>query len=125
MKLSEIYSRDIEAKLNAVVSTGDLDTQTVKTEIDEYVFTVDIVNGLYKTLSAMKNGSVNHNGVWVQPLELDEPVDVLAQEPPGFGHSLCPALGVQEHGHVPQVPGVAWGWEEVGVTVFRPGGALP
>ena len=65
MKLSEIYSRDIEAKLNAVVSTGDLDAQTVKTEIDEYVFTVDIVNGLYKTLSAMKNGSVNHNGVWV------------------------------------------------------------
>ena len=65
MKLSEIYSRNVEEKLNAVVSTGDLDAQTVKTEIDEYVFTVDIVNGLYKTLSAMKNGSVNHNGVWV------------------------------------------------------------
>lgn len=61
----------------------------------------------------------------LQPLELDEPIDVLAQEPPGFGHSLCPTLGVQEHGHVPQVPGVARGWEEVGVTVFRPGGALP
>jgi len=65
MKLSEIYSRNVEEKLNAVVSTGDLDAQTIKTEIDEYVFTVDIVNGLYKTLSAMKNGSVNHNGVWV------------------------------------------------------------
>ena len=64
-KLSEIYSRNVEVELNGVVSTGDTTAPTVQTEINEYVFTVDIVNGLYKTLEAIKNGSVNHNGVWV------------------------------------------------------------
>ena len=64
-KLSEIYSRNVEVELNGVVSTGDMTAPTVQTEINEYVFTVDIVNGLYKTLEAIKNGSVNHNGVWV------------------------------------------------------------
>lgn len=65
MKLSELYSRNVEETLNPVVATGDLKAQTVSTEINEYVFTVDIVNGLYRTLEAIKNGSVNHNGVWV------------------------------------------------------------
>ena len=53
-KLSEIYSRNVEVELNGVVSTGDMTAPTVH-----------IVNGLYKTLEAIKNGSVNHNGVWV------------------------------------------------------------
>ena len=65
MKLSELYSRNVEETLNPVVATGDLNAQTVSTEINEYVFTVDIVNGLYRTLEAIKNGSVNHNGIWV------------------------------------------------------------
>ena len=65
MKLSELYSRNVEETLNPVVATGDLNAQTVSTEINEYVFTVDIVNWLYRTLEAIKDGSVNHNGVWV------------------------------------------------------------
>ncbi len=65
MKLEELYTRNVKEELNGVVSTGDMTPKTVKTEIDEYVFTADIVNGLYKTLEAIKNGSVNHNGVWV------------------------------------------------------------
>ena len=64
-KLGELYSRNVEASLNAVVSTGDTTDQTVQTEINEYVFTDDIVNGLYRTLEAIKNGSTSHNGVWV------------------------------------------------------------
>ena len=64
-KLSEIYSRDVNVELNGVVSTGDTTAETIQTEINEYVFTVDIVNGLYKTLEAIKNGSLKHNGVWV------------------------------------------------------------
>ena len=56
MKLSELYSRNVEETLNPVVATGDLNAQTISTEINEYVFTVDIVNGLYRTLEAIKNG---------------------------------------------------------------------
>lgn len=65
MKLFELYTRNVEEALNAVVSTGDLGEKTIETEIKEYVFTVDILNGLYSTLNAIKNGTVNHNGVWV------------------------------------------------------------
>ena len=64
-KLRDLYSRDIDASLNPVVSTGNLDEATVATEIREYVFTKDVVDGAYRALDAIRAGSVQHNGIWV------------------------------------------------------------
>lgn len=64
-KLSSLYSRDMDASLNPVVSTGNLEEATVGTEIREYVFTKDVVDGLYRTLDTIRTGAVEHNGIWV------------------------------------------------------------
>ena len=43
MKLKELYNRDIERKVNPAVSASDFDEETVHTEIEEYVFTDEII----------------------------------------------------------------------------------
>lgn len=48
MKLKDIYLKDIERPVNPAVSASDFSTNTVKTEIEEYVFTDEIINGLFK-----------------------------------------------------------------------------
>lgn len=55
----------------------------------------------------------------LQPLELDKSINILAQKPSYARHSSGSALCVQKHSHVPQVPGVKRGWEEVWIIVFR------
>ena len=54
MKLKELYNRDIERKVNPAVSASDFDEETVHTEIEEYVFTDEIIQGLYNILSAVQ-----------------------------------------------------------------------
>lgn len=60
MKLEAIYEKDINRTVNPAVSASDFSDKTVKTEIEEYVFTDEIINGLYKILSAIKNRNVSH-----------------------------------------------------------------
>ena len=43
MKLKELYNRDIERKVNPAVSASDFDEDTIHTEIEEYVFTDEII----------------------------------------------------------------------------------
>jgi hypothetical protein len=43
-----------------------LSDEAVRTEIEEYVFTDEIINNLYKTLLAIKNkGNVSKTGIWI------------------------------------------------------------
>lgn len=65
MKLKDLYSRDIERKVNPAVSASDFDVETVHTEIEEYVFTDEIIQGLYNILSAVQKKEKNHCGVWI------------------------------------------------------------
>ena len=65
MKLQDLYSKDITRAVNPAVSVSDLDEKTVRIEIEEYVFTDEIINGLYTILNAIKNKKVHHTGIWL------------------------------------------------------------
>jgi len=65
MKQEQIYKKDIGRDLNPAVSVTDTREKTVCVEIDEYVFTDEIINGLFTLLEAVKNKSANHNGIWI------------------------------------------------------------
>lgn len=65
MKLQELYLNDINRKVNPAVSASDLDPETVKVEIEEYVFSLEILKNLYKVLSNIKNNTTSHNGIWI------------------------------------------------------------
>ena len=65
MKLKELYNRDIERKVNPAVSASDFDEETIHTEIEEYVFTDEIIQGLYNILSAVQKKEKNHCGIWI------------------------------------------------------------
>lgn len=65
MKLEKIYAKDINREVNPAVNASNLSQQTVAIEIGEYVFTDDIINNLYKVLSAIKDRTYSHNGMWI------------------------------------------------------------
>lgn len=52
MKLEAIYEKDINRTVNPAVSASDFSDKTVKTEIEEYVFTDEIINGLYLSFAS-------------------------------------------------------------------------
>ncbi len=65
MKLKELYNKDINRKVNPAVSASDFDEETVHTEIEEYVFTDEIIQGLYDILGAVQKKEKNHCGIWI------------------------------------------------------------
>lgn len=66
MKQEEIYRLNISRPVNPAVSATKLDPDTEKIEIDEYVFTDEIMNGLYRILDAIKNNEpYDHVGIWI------------------------------------------------------------
>ena len=73
MKLKELYKKDIERHVNPAVSVTQ-DPNSVNEdgeklsdiEIEEYVFTDEIINGLFKILNALKNNRrYSHTGIWI------------------------------------------------------------
>jgi hypothetical protein len=65
MKLQDIYKRKVTEELNPVVSVSDYTPDTVKTEINEYVFTDEIIHYLYMVLNAIREGNYHQNGIWI------------------------------------------------------------
>lgn len=65
MKLAEIYSKFIGRIINPAVVAQDQKSSTVKVEIEEYVFTDEIINNLYKVLSAIKEKNIDKTGIWI------------------------------------------------------------
>ena len=66
MKLSELYKKPIGRAVNPAVSATKFDSETEKIEIEEYVFTDEIINGLYRILDAIKNNKpYDHVGIWI------------------------------------------------------------
>ena len=66
MKLKEIYNNKIERDVNPAVSITDESDNTINTEIEEYVFTDDIINNLYDLLATIKDTKKQNDfGEWV------------------------------------------------------------
>lgn len=66
MKLQEIYRKPITRSVNPAVSATKFDRDTVTVEIQEYVFTDEILNGLYTILSSIRdNRGFDHIGIWI------------------------------------------------------------
>ena len=65
MILKDLYKKDINREVNPAVSAGDLDPRTVETEIEEYVFTAETVQGIYDVISGIKEANASHNGIWI------------------------------------------------------------
>ena len=65
MILSQIYKKEINRPLNPAVSVTDNRENTISVEIEEYVFTDEIINGLFNVLNAVRKKSANHNGIWI------------------------------------------------------------
>lgn len=66
MKLKDLYSKPINRAVNPAVSATKFDPETERIEIQEYVFTDEIINGLFRILDAIKNNkSFAHVGIWI------------------------------------------------------------
>lgn len=66
MILSHLYSKPINRALNPAVSATKFDPETERIEIQEYVFTDEIINGLFRILDAIKNNKpYDHVGIWI------------------------------------------------------------
>ena len=66
MKLKELYSKPIDRAVNPAVSATKFDPETERIEIQEYVFTDEIINGLFRILDAIKNNRpYDHVGIWI------------------------------------------------------------
>lgn len=66
MRLKDLYSKPINRTVNPAVSATKFDEKTTEIEIGEYVFTDEILNGLYRILDAIKNNKpYDHVGIWI------------------------------------------------------------
>lgn len=65
MKFKELYERGLDRKVNPAVSASDLSEDTIHTEIDEYVFTQEIIVNLYKILTNIRLNQGSHVGIWI------------------------------------------------------------
>ena len=65
MEIQKLYAKEINRPFEAVVDINKFDEKVVKTEINEYVFTEEIISGLYQILSGIQYHKVTHNGTWI------------------------------------------------------------
>lgn len=65
MKIKELFQKDIERQINPAVVVSKQDEATVKSEIDEYVFTQTIIDNLYKYLNNLLNSKQDKTGIWI------------------------------------------------------------
>lgn len=65
MLQKELYKKSIEREVNPAVSASDMKPEVVNVEIDEYVFTDEIVVGLYEVINGIRQANVSHNGIWI------------------------------------------------------------
>lgn len=63
--LHELYAKPIDRSFNPAVNASDFNAETVKVEINEYVFTDEIINHLYDVLSNVRDRRTAHNGIWI------------------------------------------------------------
>jgi hypothetical protein len=65
MKLQEIFSRDISRTINAAVVASNQRAETVQAEIQEYVFTPELIEKLHLILDTVVNKRLGKTGIWI------------------------------------------------------------
>jgi hypothetical protein len=65
MKLRNIFAKDIDRKINPAVVVTERDQEIIKTEIEEYVFTPDLIENLYKILHDLLLKKEGKTGIWI------------------------------------------------------------
>lgn len=65
MLLKEIYFRDIFREINPAVVVSDKKSETIKAEINEYVFTDELIEKLYLIVDTILNKKVGKTGIWI------------------------------------------------------------
>lgn len=63
--LHELYDKQIDRPFNPAVNASDFKETTVGIEISEYVFTDEIINNMFRVLSAIRDRQTSHNGIWI------------------------------------------------------------
>lgn len=65
MQFKELYQKSLQRKVNPAVSASDMDDETINIEIEEYVFTKEIVENLIKILDNIHQNRGSHTGIWI------------------------------------------------------------
>ena len=65
MTLEKLYLREIDREVNPAVSATQLDKKVIKAEVEEYVFTKEILKNLFTVLSNIKHNKTSHCGIWI------------------------------------------------------------
>ncbi|MFC0212426.1 BREX system P-loop protein BrxC [Paenibacillus chartarius] len=68
MKIAQIFKKDIFRNINGVVQAGQVDLDTIKNELDEYVMTEEgtyYLKTFYKNYLAVYNQPSTNIGVWI------------------------------------------------------------
>ena len=68
MIIQNIFKKDIHRPINGVVQAGQIDEQTIQTELEEYVVTAEILDSLktfYKNYEKAYTSPTKNVGVWV------------------------------------------------------------
>jgi hypothetical protein len=65
MLLREIYDRKIDRNINPAVVVSDKKKETIKAEIDEYVFTDELIEKLFIMVDTVLNKRSGKSGIWV------------------------------------------------------------
>ena len=65
MKIREIFAKNIDRKINPAVVVTQQEKEIIKTEIEEYVFTADLIDNLYKFLNDLLFRTNGKTGIWI------------------------------------------------------------
>ena len=65
MLLKEIYDRKIDREINPAVVVSDKKQETIKAEIEEYVFTNERIEKLYEIVDTVLNKQKGKSGIWI------------------------------------------------------------
>lgn len=65
MLLKEIYEKPIDRYINPAVVVSDQKDDTIDSEINEYVFTIELIEKLYIFLDSFLNRKQGKTGIWI------------------------------------------------------------
>lgn len=65
MLLREIYAREIDRSINPAVVVSDQKKDTIKAEIEEYVFTDELIEKLFLMVDTVLNKRYGKSGIWI------------------------------------------------------------
>jgi hypothetical protein len=65
MLLRDIYAREIDRSINPAVVVSDQKKDTIKAEIEEYVFTEELIEKLFLMIDTVLNKRFGKSGIWI------------------------------------------------------------